>query len=266
MRNNYRDLIKLYADREYTGNIISLNNVSHSRIRGFEVMGQTVEVGEGEKAPDNPFQLVGCANPVLKIGEQSMTIPYTLNGIPVTSGGNYTDASGQQWVCDTYNPLTGEYVQRIGKYAVTSSESISLRSVSNTGYLYTLSDIVTDYDRHNRKLKIICSHYNFVNTYDSTEKAVNNMQLNEVSMYTHLIANYWTIYFNVNYDNVTSFKTYLQEQYENENPVTIYYELAEPIVTTLTPTDLYANIPNTTIQLDETNGLGNIKAVLQTKE
>ena len=34
--------------------------------------------------------------------EQLLTLPTPngLPGIPVTSGGNYTDENGQQWVCD----------------------------------------------------------------------------------------------------------------------------------------------------------------------
>jgi len=50
------------------------------------------------------------------IPEQSLTFPYTLRGIPVSSGGNYTDESGQQWVCDTLEVNadgTGKLVQRV---------------------------------------------------------------------------------------------------------------------------------------------------------
>ena len=31
---------------------------------------------------------------------QTVEITHTLPGIPVTSGGNYTDSDGQQWICD----------------------------------------------------------------------------------------------------------------------------------------------------------------------
>lgn len=42
----------------------------------------------------------------------------TLNGlcgIPVDTGGNYTDSTGQQWICDEVDFERGVYVQRIGK-------------------------------------------------------------------------------------------------------------------------------------------------------
>ena len=48
---------------------------------------------------------------------QSLVIstPNGLAGIPVASGGNYTDSDGQQWICDEIDLGRGVYVQRIGK-------------------------------------------------------------------------------------------------------------------------------------------------------
>lgn len=39
--------------------------------------------------------------------------PNGLPGIPVSSGGNYTDADGQQWVCDEVDLKRGVYVQNV---------------------------------------------------------------------------------------------------------------------------------------------------------
>lgn len=46
---------------------------------------------------------------------QSMpvTTPNGLPGIPVSSGGNYTDENGQQWICDEVDLGRGVYVQRV---------------------------------------------------------------------------------------------------------------------------------------------------------
>ena len=43
--------------------------------------------------------------------------PNGLPGIPVDSGGNYTDENGQQWVCDEVDFERGVYVQRVGHNA-----------------------------------------------------------------------------------------------------------------------------------------------------
>ena len=48
--------------------------------------------------------------------------PNGLPGIPVASGGNYTDESGQQWICDEIDFARGVYVQRIGQYTFTGNE------------------------------------------------------------------------------------------------------------------------------------------------
>ena len=41
-----------------------------------------------------------------------LSTPGGLPGIPVSSGGNYTDENGQQWVCDEIDLARGKYVQR----------------------------------------------------------------------------------------------------------------------------------------------------------
>ena len=52
--------------------------------------------------------------------EQLLTLPTPngLPGIPVTSGGNYTDQSGQQWICDEVDLERGVRVQRVYKVDV----------------------------------------------------------------------------------------------------------------------------------------------------
>ena len=48
---------------------------------------------------------------------QSLTLqtPNGLPGVPVSKDGNYTDADGQQWVCDERDYGRGKYVQRVLK-------------------------------------------------------------------------------------------------------------------------------------------------------
>jgi len=63
--------------------------------------------------------------------------PNGLPGIPVTSGGNYTDESGQQWVCDEKDYANGEYVQRVGRIDGYAGEEIPGAFMSSTGELTT---------------------------------------------------------------------------------------------------------------------------------
>lgn len=50
------------------------------------------------------------------VDPQSLTLatPNGLPGIPVATGGNYVDETGQQWVCDEIDLERGKYIKRIG--------------------------------------------------------------------------------------------------------------------------------------------------------
>lgn len=79
--------------------------------------------GQPSPSPDYPQEIKsvgdsGTVNVTLSNGgSQSQTLPVQtpngLPGIPVSSGGNYTDANGQQWVCDEVDFERGVYVQRV---------------------------------------------------------------------------------------------------------------------------------------------------------
>jgi hypothetical protein len=71
--------------------------------------------------------------------EQTLTVqtPNGLPGIPVTSGGNYTDENGQQWVCDEVDFARGVLVHRVVKVAPTqASEGVGQHS-NGTKYVET---------------------------------------------------------------------------------------------------------------------------------
>lgn len=62
--------------------------------------------------------------------------PNGLPGILVTSGGNYTDENGQQWICDEVDFARGVYVQRMGRIDSYSGEEIPSVFLSTTGELF----------------------------------------------------------------------------------------------------------------------------------
>lgn len=59
--------------------------------------------------------------------EQLLTLPTSngLPGIPVTSGGNYTDPTGQQWVCDEVDLERGVKVQRVDKTSFDNTKTLA---------------------------------------------------------------------------------------------------------------------------------------------
>ena len=78
---------------------------------------------------------------------QTLTLatPNGLPGIPVTTDGNYTDADGQQWVCDEIDLGRGKYVQRVKKINVKSLSGYNLSenfgSIKVEGILSTQSRV-----------------------------------------------------------------------------------------------------------------------------
>lgn len=59
----------------------------------------------------------------------TLPTPNGLPGIPVASGGNYTDPQGQQWVCDEVDFERGVKVQRVDKTAFDSTKTLAEQNV-----------------------------------------------------------------------------------------------------------------------------------------
>lgn len=59
---------------------------------------------------------------------QSLTLatPNGLPGVPVSKDGNYTDADGQQWVCDEVDLGRGKYVQRVKDFIFNDKTNFSI--------------------------------------------------------------------------------------------------------------------------------------------
>ena len=91
----------------------------------------------------NPFQWVQLEfgdtatayEPAKEVQSFSFVSFDGLRGIPVATGGTYTDESGQQWICDEVDFARGVYVQRIGWIDEYAGESISAPYLSTTGEL-----------------------------------------------------------------------------------------------------------------------------------
>lgn len=74
----------------------------------------------------------------------SVPTPNGLCGIPVTSGGNYTDANGQQWICDEVDLSSGVMVQKVGKIESYAGETINGAWLSSTGELSEGATVLYD--------------------------------------------------------------------------------------------------------------------------
>lgn len=115
-----------------TGNPVSVSDAFSAPLCGLTVYGKSTQ--DGTPSPDNPAPIVSAGDGgtiLVTVGDgtderQTITLqtPNGLPGIPVTSGGNYTDPTGRQWVCDEVDLERGVRVQRIDKSAFDSTKTL----------------------------------------------------------------------------------------------------------------------------------------------
>ena len=191
---------------------------------------------------------------------QSLTLatPNGLPGIPVTKDGNYTDADGQQWVCDEIDLERGKYVQRVAEKEVSEITWSGAGAWGNTDDYKTLafyayidgSNINEDWDA--------VKNYGICNYATITSNVFNN------SIIGFTLGDY--IAFRVlrsllpdwdeNNPSNDPWVNWLKARKEAGNPVIVRYALKTPIERDLTPEEitaykaLHTNYPTTVISND----------------
>ena len=116
-----------------TGNPVSVSDAFSAPLCGLTVYGKSTQ--DGTPTPDAPVPIVSAGDGgtiTVTIGDgadERQTIalqtPNGLRGIPVTSGGNYTDPTGQQWVCDEVDLERGVKVQRVDKTSFDNTKTLA---------------------------------------------------------------------------------------------------------------------------------------------
>ena len=183
---------------------------------------------------------------------QTLALNRTLPGIPVASGGNYTDSNGQQWICDEIDFERGVYIQRVG--SITVDNSMTYYYNTDNYFLHTGSGIFNNVAAW--ETRILSTHFRPVG--------------NGLDMY-----GYGWFQFNSNggirfriegVDSVEALSTWL----ETNTPIAIY-PLAIPVETALTKEELaafdplYSHNANTTVMNDYCAGM-EIKYTVDTKK
>ena len=219
-----------------SGNPVSITDSVEWPLQGLKVYGKSVQ--DGTPSPESPVPIVsagGGGSIALTISDgadqsQSLTIstPAGLPGIPVDSGGNYTDAEGQQWVCDEVND--SKHVHRIEQIELDGSpdESWQIAFNENTqrNYFYIrLEKMALRNNKDNNVL--ICSSYPY-SIYGYAEPSANNTVCFQSN--------------NLNFTCTTSSFTSLEEwrKYLGKNKVSLIYAVSEPIETPLPEEELAA--------------------------
>ena len=146
--------------------------------------------------------------------EQLLTLPTPngLPGIPVTSGGNYTDQSGQQWVCDEVDLERGVKVQRVNAVDLSTCTITGVTELTATKRLAILLPLKgRDY-----KVKALCNKLQFLVSFTADSP--------------HF------------YVDTTNAQVFIPVGAKNpeEGEYILYYVLATPIEKPLTPAEIAA--------------------------
>lgn len=193
------------------------------------------------------LRLVSDADSTYEQGKTAQTIelPYTLCGIPVESGGNYTDANGQQWLCDEVDLERGVYVQRIGTKVFDGSDDEiwyfeSLVLDKTVMFRIQISDSVNVGNVVGKDF--VCTHFKVLNMYNAD---IVGTQHTMQQFYFRLPKTA------LNTADLAGFRTLL-----SGSPMTVTYAIANPVETALTAEEIEAfkaictNYPNTTVLND----------------
>ena len=167
--------------------------------------------------------------------EQLLTLP-TPNGflgIPVTSGGNYTDPQGQQWVCDEVDLERGVKVQRVNAVDLSTCAITGTTELAVTKRLSILLPIRgRDY-----KTEALCNKLQFLVSFSDD-----------------------TPHFYVDTNNAQVFIP-IGAKNPEEGEYILFYALATPIENPLTPAEiaaykaLTAYGPDTVVQASDGAGV-----------
>lgn len=181
----------------------------------------------------------------------AITSALPLCGIPVTSNGNYTDSTGQQWIADEliYNADgSGNVVKRTFRYTFNGDETIIGYSPKTGTFLAQCSEKLINAKIVDNGVvsNIICSH---LDRLSADSQYINVDTKNSISINKTGI-----VYINiVGLASAAEYKTKLKEFYDNGNPLTVIYELAAPQEIELTAAEMTA-----LSQLQMFNGITNI--------
>ncbi len=220
-----------------TGVSISTTDSVKYPLLGLNIYGKSTQ--DGTPDPSNPVPIVSVGDDgeiVITVNDSgdnsllaALTTALPLCGLPVQSGGNYTDSNGQQWVCDEliYNADgTGKCVKRAMSYAFTGEETLSLydgnsligKSFSGIG----LPEV---------KIANIGSPQNLINAFFTHGLVGVQSGLNTSGK--HMAASKYSdlsyLYFSTAaFGTIGELKELMRTEAANNTPLTIVYELATP--------------------------------------
>lgn len=219
-----------------TGETISVNDSVEWPLQGLTVYGKSTQ--DGTPTPETPVPIVSAGDggtitvTVSDGAESSQTLPIStpngLPGIPVTSGGNYTDADGQQWVCDEIDFARGKYVQRFKMLEFDGTEGWLQQATVNAKPRFVLPEENLKAPPANSSLaNIVSTHYPTItaNQVYEENQGISVTTPQEFSIFDEIYGN------KPGGEALSDWKSYLAAQKAAGTPVKVVYELETPVET-----------------------------------
>lgn len=231
-----------------TGNPIAVDDAFAAPLRGLTVYGKSTQ--DGTPSPDNPVPIVSAGDGgtiTVTIGdgadEQKMITlptPNGLPGIPVKSGGNYTDPQGQQWVCDEVDLERGVMVQRIASFVINAKNAngISVMNMYTNVTAATSARLATP-QKTSKGMRLEKCVFCEVLPWkkDVWARAVNSINFVEDNFVDFAIEN---AYLGLSEASTNDERKTALVKYFTNKPCRVVYRIATPIETPLTPAELAA--------------------------
>lgn len=231
-----------------TGNPIAVDDAFAAPLRGLTVYGKSTQ--DGTPTPDAPVPIVsagdgGSITVTLSDGNgktQTLTLPTPngLPGIPVTSGGNYTDTQGQQWVCDEVDLERGVKVQRIASFVINAKNANGI-SVTNmyTNVTAATSARLATPQKTSKGMRLEKCVFCEVLPWkkDVWARAVNSINFVEDNSVDFIIEN---SYLGLSEASTVDERKTALVKYFTDKPCRVVYRIATPIETPLTSAEITA--------------------------
>lgn len=223
------------------GNPIDVDDAFAAPLCGLTVYGRSTQ--DGTPTLDAPVPIVSAGDSgtiVLTLGDgdgktQTLTLPTPngLPGIPVTSGGNYIDQNGQQWICDEVDLERGVKVQQVNAVDLSTCVITGTTNLATTKRL----SIRLPLKGKDYQVKALCNRLPYLISFTSD-----------------------TIHFYVDTNNAQVFIP-IGAKNPEEGEYILFYALATPIETPLTPAEIAAYkaitayAPDTVVQASDGAGV-----------
>lgn len=226
---------------------------------------------DGTPTPDAPVPIVsagdgGTIAVTLSDGNgktQTLTLPTPtgLPGIPVTSGGNYTDPQGQQWVCDEVDLERGVKVQKIASFVINAKNANNFFVTNDFSKItVTTNARLSTPQKTNRNHRsdrcVLCEALPWRKiVWASPVSAINFVEDNSVDL---AIEN---SYLGLSEASTIAERKTALVKYFTDNPCQVVYRIATPVETPLTPAELTAYKaltaygPDTVVQASDGAGI-----------